>query len=67
MNFNTHPIDNPAATMPITLETPRRNDPILSELWAVKARLNAEAGYDVRRLLADAHATAVQMGFATKI
>lgn len=27
-----------------------REDPILQELWAVKAALNAEAGYSIERL-----------------
>jgi hypothetical protein len=40
-----------------------RRDPILEELWAVKAQINKEAGYDVKRLLADAHATARSLGF----
>jgi hypothetical protein len=38
-----------------------RHDPILAELWAVKAQLNAQANYDVKRLLADAAATAARM------
>ncbi len=29
----------------------RRNDPILEELWAVKAKINAEANYDLSRLI----------------
>jgi hypothetical protein len=29
----------------------KRHDPILEELWAVKAQINAEANYDVRRLV----------------
>ncbi len=40
---------------------PMRHDPILEELWAVKARLNVQANYDVRRLLADAAATAAAL------
>jgi len=38
-----------------------RHDPILEELWAVRAQLNAQANYDVKRLLADAAATAARM------
>ena len=38
-----------------------RHDPILEELWAVKAQLNAQANYDVKRLLAEAAATAARM------
>jgi hypothetical protein len=66
MNPNTQTHSQPAVTLPPSLyaEIPRRHDPILAELWEVKAKLNAEAGYDVKRLLADAHATSVQMGFA---
>jgi hypothetical protein len=40
-----------------------RRDPILEELWAIKAEINKEAGYDVKRLLADAQATAQGLGF----
>ena len=40
---------------------PMRHDPILAELWAVKAQINAEANYDVKRLLDDAAATAARM------
>ena len=29
----------------------RRHDPILEELWAVKAQINAEANYDIDRLI----------------
>ncbi len=28
----------------------RRHDPILEELWAIKAQINAEANYDLDRL-----------------
>ena len=38
-----------------------RHDPILAELWAVKAQINAEANYDVKCLLDDAAATAARM------
>lgn len=37
-----------------------RNDPILRELWAIKAQINAEAGYCVRRLLEQAHSMGVE-------
>lgn len=39
----------------------KRSDPILAELWAVKAKLNAEAGYDVKRLLDKARETATRL------
>lgn len=35
--------------------THQRHDPVLAELWEIKARMNAEAGYDVKQLLANAH------------
>ena len=28
-----------------------RHDPILEELWAIKAQINAEANYDIGRLI----------------
>lgn len=31
---------------------PRQTSPILAELWAVKAKLNAEAAYDMDNLIA---------------
>lgn len=44
---------HPAAQLP-PFESPRprlgRNDPILQELWAVKAAMNAEAGYSIAKL-----------------
>lgn len=54
----------PAVTAPLssittsnvstTLASVRRApDSIMSELWSVKARMNAEAGYDVDRLLSN--------------
>lgn len=43
MNTSTH----------VSIDQPRRRkDPILQELWAVKAQMNQDAGYDVRRLYA---------------
>ena len=33
-----------------------RNDPLLQELWAVKAKLNAEAGHSVRNRAAQSRA-----------
>ncbi len=49
------------AAPPLPGTRPMRHDPILEELWAVKARLNAQANYDVKRLLADAAATAASL------
>jgi hypothetical protein len=33
-----------------TKPAPRRQDPMLEDLWAFKAQLNKESGYDVHRL-----------------
>jgi hypothetical protein len=41
--------------------TRRRHDPVLAELWAIKAQINAEAGYDVKQLLANAHQAVLAM------
>lgn len=44
---------NPAnQLLPMAAPRPRlgRNDPILQELWAVKAAMNAEAGYSIAKL-----------------
>jgi hypothetical protein len=35
----------------LMLKVPMRVDPILDELWRIKAELNAAAGYDVQVLL----------------
>ncbi len=32
-----------------------RDDPILQELWAVKAAMNAEAGYSIEKLIERTH------------
>jgi hypothetical protein len=45
---------------PIAAAPRRAPDSIMAELWAVKARMNAEAGYDVDRLLANVHRMAQQ-------
>ena len=41
---------------PSELDTvmPRRHDPILQELWDTKAKMNAEANYDVHTLFESA-------------
>ena len=46
------PADNLSAITdaPVQLAR-RRHDPILEELWAVKAQINAEANYDIDRLV----------------
>jgi len=45
---------NPAnQLLPIEAPRPRlgRNDPILQELWAVKAAMNSEADYQVNKII----------------
>jgi len=56
---NTDQVDLASSPMPVF--KPMRHDPMLAELWAVKAQLNAQANYDVKRLLAEAAATAARM------
>ncbi len=52
-NMETATTTKPAAQSSSSTDAPRRRkDPILQELWAVKAQMNQEAGYDVRRLYA---------------
>jgi hypothetical protein len=41
------------AAMPASAH-PMRHDPILQELWAIKAEINKEAHYDVATLLRNA-------------
>jgi hypothetical protein len=55
MNTVTNPLakpNNAAHSTPSATAPRRRKDPILQELWAVKAQMNLDAGYDVRRLYA---------------
>jgi hypothetical protein len=40
---------------------PRRADPILQELWGIKAQMNKDAGYDVRRLYAQVQQSAAAL------
>jgi hypothetical protein len=42
------------AKKPQKAAQPMRNDPILQELWAIKAELNQEAHYDAATLLRNA-------------
>ena len=46
------PADNLSAVTnaPVRLAQ-RRHDPILEELWTIKAQINAEANYDIDRLI----------------
>ena len=41
--------DGQTARMPVTAK--RSNDPILQEVYDIKATLNAEAGYSVQKIL----------------
>ena len=53
---------NPAHTTPPVPIAPRqRHDPVLAELWEIKAQMNAQAGYDVKRLLENAHQQVLAM------
>lgn len=54
--MNAAPLHAPANNLSAIANTPvqlarRRNDPILEELWAIKAQINAEANYDIDRLV----------------
>jgi hypothetical protein len=40
---------------------PSRTDPLLQELWGIKAQMNKDAGYDVRRLYAQVQQAAVAL------
>jgi hypothetical protein len=42
------------------INMPMRQDPILQELWDIKAELNKKANYDVGQVLANARAFAAQ-------
>ena len=50
MSIN-HSLDATAERLPVG-----RDDPILQELWQVKAKINSEANYDVAVLAAQARA-----------
>ena len=57
--MNTATMTNPTAQSPLIAAAPRRRkDPILQELWAIKAQMNKDAGYDVRRLYEQVHQAA---------
>jgi len=44
-----------AASAAVHVAQRQRHDPVLAELWEIKAQMNAQAGYDVRQLLENAH------------
>jgi hypothetical protein len=39
----------------------QRQDPVLAELWEIKAQMNAQAGYNVKQLLENAHTEVLAM------
>ena len=49
------------ATSPVPVAPRQRRDPVLAELWEIKAQMNAQAGYDVRLLLENAHQQVLAM------
>jgi hypothetical protein len=49
------------ATSPVLVAPLQRRDPVLAELWDIKAQMNAQAGYDVKRLLENAHQQVLAM------
>ena len=50
-----------AATSAVPVALRQRHDPVLAELWQIKAEMNAQAGYDVRQLLENAHQQVLAM------
>ncbi len=48
-----------ASSVPVASR--QRLDPVLAELWGIKAQMNAQAGFDVRRLLENAHQQVLAM------
>ena len=51
MNTQAKSEINPVPDKAQRVKLPARRDPILDELWRIKAALNAEAGYDAKTLL----------------
>jgi hypothetical protein len=49
------------ATLPVPVAPRQKHDPVLAELWEIKAQMNAQAGYDVKRLLENAHQQVLDM------
>jgi len=48
-------------TSPVPVAPRQRRDPVLAELWEIKAQMNAQAGYDVKLLLKNAHQQVLAM------
>jgi len=55
----TSPPADATSAVPVALR--QRHDPVLAELWQIKAEMNAQAGYDVRQLLENAHQQVLAM------
>ena len=55
----TSPPADATPALPVALR--QRRDPVLAELWQIKAEMNAQAGYDVRQLLENAHQQVLAM------
>jgi hypothetical protein len=51
--------------IPSTAQRPRPLDPILAELWAIKAKLNKQANYDVTTLIEQAQLAAKELAART--
>ena len=49
------------ATTAVPVALRQRRDPVLAELWEIKAQMNAQADYDVRLLLENAHQQVLAM------
>jgi hypothetical protein len=49
------------ATSPMPVAPRQKRDPVLAELWEIKAQMNAQADYDVKRLLENAHQQVLAM------
>lgn len=51
MNIETINVEKPVKNSAMKVKIPMRVDPVLDELWRIKAELNAAAGYNVQVLL----------------
>ena len=64
MNPNTSKSENFELVTPLPTPAKRIVDPILQEVYDIKAKLNAEAGYSVHKIFERARLNAAR--FATK-
>jgi hypothetical protein len=51
MTTTKHPTNSVKPSLPAPLPGKRSIDPILQEVYDIKAKLNAEAGYSVQKIL----------------